>query len=59
MRESQTNLYCKNLILYYLVFVCKYKRKRFSNIAFTKEFKFLFSETVKRKKGRWDNAKSV
>lgn len=34
MRELQTNSHCKNLILYHLIFVCKYRRKCFSNKDF-------------------------
>lgn len=43
MRELQTNSHCKNLIMYHLIFVCKYRRKLFSNQTFAEELKSQFS----------------
>lgn len=37
MRELQTNSHCRNLILYHLIFVCKYRRKCFLNQTFAEE----------------------
>ena len=42
MRELQTNSHCKNLILYHLIFVCKYRRKCFSNMDFAESLKLQF-----------------
>lgn len=42
MRELQTNSHCKNLILYHLIFVCKYRRKCFSNMDFAESLKQLY-----------------
>lgn len=39
MRELQTNSHCKNLIMYHLIFVCKYRRQVFSNKQFAEELK--------------------
>ena len=47
MRELQTNSHCKNLILYHLIFVCKYRRKCFSNIDFAENLKLQFFEIAK------------
>lgn len=44
MRELQTNSHCKNLILYHLIFVCKYRRKCFSNTDFAENLKLQFFE---------------
>lgn len=44
MRELQTNSHCKNLILYHLIFVCKYRRKCFSNTDFAENLKLRFFE---------------
>ena len=48
MRELQTNSHCKNLILYHLIFVCKYRRKCFSNIDFAESLKLQFFEIAKK-----------
>lgn len=48
MRELQTNSHCKNLILYHLIFVCKYRRKCFSNMDFAENLKLQFSEIAKK-----------
>ena len=40
-RKLQTNNHCKNLIMYHLIFVCKYRRKVFSNHDFVEELKTL------------------
>lgn len=37
MRELQTNSHCRNLILYHLIFVCKYRRKCFLNQEFAEQ----------------------
>ena len=44
MRELQTNSHCKNLILYHLIFVCKYRKKCFSNTDFAENLKLQFFE---------------
>ena len=48
MRELQTNSHCKNLILYHLIFVCKYRRKCFSNMDFAEILKLRFFEIAKK-----------
>lgn len=48
MRELQTNSHYKNLILYHLIFVCKYRRKCFSNVTFAEALKLQFSEIAKK-----------
>jgi Transposase and inactivated derivatives len=48
MRELQTNSHCKNLILYHLIFVCKYRRKCFSNTDFAEKLKLQFFEIAKK-----------
>ena len=48
MRELQTNSHCKNLILYHLIFVCKYRRKCFSNMDFAESLKLQFFEIAKK-----------
>ena len=48
MRELQTNSHCENLILYHLIFVCKYRRKCFSNTTFAEALKLQFSEIAKK-----------
>ena len=48
MRELQTNSHCKNLILYHLIFVCKYRRKCFSNTDFAENLKLQFFEIAKK-----------
>ena len=48
MRELQTNSHCKNLILFHLIFVCKYRRKCFSNKDFAEALKLRFSEIAKK-----------
>lgn len=48
MRELQTNSHCKNLILYHLIFVCKYRRKCFSNTDFAEKLKLRFFEIAKK-----------
>lgn len=48
MRELQTNSHCKNLILFHLIFVCKYRRKCFSNKDFAEDLKLQFSEIAKK-----------
>lgn len=48
MRELQTNSHCKNLILYHLIFVCKYRRKCFSNTEFAENLKLQFFEIAKK-----------
>lgn len=48
MRELQTNSHCKNLILYHLIFVCKYRRKCFSNASFAEDLKKQFVEIAKK-----------
>lgn len=48
MRELQTNSHCKNLILYHLIFVCKYRRKCFSNKDFAENLKLQFFEIAKK-----------
>lgn len=48
MREIQTNSHCKNLILYHLIFVCKYRRKCFSNKDFAENLKLQFFEIAKK-----------
>lgn len=48
MRELQTNSHCKNLILYHLILVCKYKRKCFSNTVFAENLKLQFSKIAKK-----------
>ena len=48
MRELQTNSHCKNLILYHLIFICKYRRKCFSNTDFAESLKPQFSEIAKK-----------
>ena len=45
-RKLQTNNHCKNLIMYHLIFVCKYRRKVFSNHDFAEELKLQISENV-------------
>lgn len=47
MRELQTNSHCKNLIMYHLIFVCKYRRKVFSLQLFAEELKTQFSIIAK------------
>ena len=47
-RKLQTNNHCKNLIMYHLIFVCKYRRKVFSNHDFAEELKLQISEVAKR-----------
>lgn len=47
-RRLQTNSHCKNLIMYHLIFVCKYGRKVFSNHDFVEEPKLQISEVAKR-----------
>ena len=49
MRELQTNSHCRNLILYHLIFVCKYRRKCFLNQTFAEELKQWIN------KWAWDN----
>ena len=48
MRVLQTNLHCKNLILYHLILVCKYRRKCFSNTDFAENLKLQFFEIAKK-----------
>lgn len=48
MRELQTNSHCKNLILYHLIFVCKYRRKCFSNEEFAENLRLQFFEIAKK-----------
>ena len=48
MRELQTNSHSKNLILYHLIFVCKYRRKCFSDKDFAESLKLQFSEIAKK-----------
>lgn len=48
MRELQTNSHCKNLILYHLIFVCKYRRRCFSNTDFAENLKLQFFEIAKK-----------
>ena len=48
MRELQTNSHCKNLILYHLIFVSKYRRKCFSNMDFAESLKLQFFEIAKK-----------
>lgn len=48
MRELQTNSHCKNLILYHLIFVRKYRRKCFSNMDFAESLKLQFFEIAKK-----------
>lgn|SRR5574344_332137 len=48
MRELQTNSHCKNLIMYHLIFVCKYRRKVFSNQQFAEELKNQFFIIAKK-----------
>lgn len=48
MRELQTNSHCKNLILYHLIFVCKYRRKVFTNRNLAEELKQQFKNIAKR-----------
>ncbi len=48
MRELQTNSHCKNLILYHLIFVCKYRRKCFLNQLFAEELKKQIIEISKK-----------
>ena len=48
MRELQTNSHCKNLILYHLIFVCKYRRQCFSNHNFAEDLKKQIIEISKK-----------
>ena len=48
MRELQTNSHCRNLILYHLIFVCKYRRKCFLNQTFAEELKKQIIEISKK-----------
>lgn len=48
MRKLQTNSHCRNLILYHLIFVCKYRRKCFLNQEFTEELKKQIIEISKK-----------
>lgn len=48
MRELQTNSHCRNLILYHLIFVCKYRRKCFLNQEFAEELKKQIIEISKK-----------
>lgn len=48
MRELQTNSHCKNLIMYHLIFVCKYRRKIFSNKQFAEGLKKQLCEISKK-----------
>lgn len=48
MRELQANSHCKNLILYHLIFVCKYRRKCFSNKDFAENLKLQFFGIAKK-----------
>ena len=48
MRELQTSSHYKNLILYHLIFVCKYRRKCFSNTDFAENLKLQFFEIAKK-----------
>lgn len=48
MRELQTNSHCRNLILYHLIFVCKYRRKCFLNQKFAEELKKQIIEISKK-----------
>lgn len=48
MRELQTNSHCKNLIMYHLIFVCKYRRQVFSNKQFAEALKIEFCNIAKK-----------
>lgn len=48
MRKLQTNSHCRNLILYHLIFVCKYRRKCFLNQEFAEELKKQIIEISKK-----------
>lgn len=48
MRQLQTNAHCKNLILYHLIFVCKYRKKCFSDKTFAEALKAQFEEISKK-----------
>ena len=48
MRELQTSSHCRNLILYHLIFVCKYRRKCFLNQEFAEELKKQIIEISKK-----------
>lgn len=48
MRGLRTNSHCKNLILYHLIFVCKYRRKCFSNVDFAENLKLQFFKIAKK-----------
>lgn len=48
MRKLQTNSHCKNLIMYHLIFVCKYRRKVFSNKQFAEELKSELGRIAKK-----------
>ena len=48
MRQLQTNAHCKNLILYHLIFVCKYRKKCFSDKTFAEALKAQFEEIAKK-----------
>ena len=48
MRGLQTNSHCKNLILYHFIFVCKYRRKCFSNADFAENLKLQFLEIARK-----------
>ena len=48
MRKLQTNSHCRNLILYHLIFVCKYRRKCFLNQTFAEELKKQIIEISKK-----------
>lgn len=48
MRKLQTNNHCKNLILYHLIFVCKYRRKVFTNQKLAEELKQQFVYIAKK-----------
>lgn len=48
MRELQTNNHCRNLIMYHLIFVCKYRRKVFTDQKFAEELKQQFAAISKK-----------
>ena len=48
MRKLHTNSHCKNLIMYHLIFVCKYRRKIFSNKDFAEDLKSQIIEISKQ-----------
>lgn len=48
MRQLQTNSHSKNLIMYHLIFVSKYRRKVFLNKDFAENLKSRFYEIAKK-----------